>query len=65
MLAILWGKPLYATHHLKSHIYANWLTSEEGLTICPQSEVGATPEFPLVSDGDFWGQYADYLYAGA
>ncbi len=25
MLAILWGKPLYATHHLKSHIYANWL----------------------------------------
>lgn len=49
MLAILWGKPLYATHHLKSHIYANWLTSEEGLTICPQSEVGATPEFPLVA----------------
>ncbi len=25
MLAILWGKPLYAVHHLKSHIYANWL----------------------------------------
>lgn len=24
MLAILWGKPLYAVHHLKSHIYANW-----------------------------------------
>jgi N6-L-threonylcarbamoyladenine synthase len=28
MLAILWGKPLYAVHHLKSHIYANWLHSE-------------------------------------
>ncbi len=27
MLAILWGKPLYAVHHLKSHIYANWLNS--------------------------------------
>jgi len=25
MLAILWGKPLFAVHHLKSHIYANWL----------------------------------------
>lgn len=25
MLAILWQKPLYAVHHLKSHIYANWL----------------------------------------
>ncbi len=25
MLAILWRKPLYAVHHLKSHIYANWL----------------------------------------
>ncbi len=24
-LAILWKKPLYAVHHLKSHIYANWL----------------------------------------
>jgi N6-L-threonylcarbamoyladenine synthase len=37
MLAILWGKPLYATHHLKSHIYANWLST------------GETPEFPLLS----------------
>lgn len=26
MLAILWKKPLYAVHHLKSHIYANWLS---------------------------------------
>ena len=25
VLAILWDKPLYAVHHLKSHIYANWL----------------------------------------
>ena len=25
-LAILHNKPLYAVHHLKSHIYANWLT---------------------------------------
>ncbi|MBO7561032.1 tRNA (adenosine(37)-N6)-threonylcarbamoyltransferase complex transferase subunit TsaD [Candidatus Saccharibacteria bacterium] len=28
-LAILHNKPLYATHHLKSHVYANWLSSPE------------------------------------
>lgn len=27
-LAILWNKPLYAVHHLKSHIYANWLKDD-------------------------------------
>lgn len=27
-LAILHNKPLYATHHLKSHIYATWLEPE-------------------------------------
>lgn len=37
MLAILWKKPLYATHHLKSHIYANWLGGV------------AAPEFPLLA----------------
>lgn len=26
-LAILHNKPLYAVHHLKSHVYANWLKS--------------------------------------
>lgn len=36
ILAILWGKPLFATHHLKSHIYANWLDGEK-------------PEFPLLA----------------
>lgn len=28
-LAILWQKPLYAVHHLKSHIYANWLQESQ------------------------------------
>lgn len=28
-LAILHKKPLYAVHHLKSHIYANWLTKDD------------------------------------
>lgn len=42
MLAILWKKPLYAVHHLKSHIYANWLK-----LAMPASY--ATPEFPLVA----------------
>lgn len=36
-LAILWQKPLYAIHHLKSHIYANWLTPD------------TAPHFPLLS----------------
>ncbi|MBQ2638136.1 tRNA (adenosine(37)-N6)-threonylcarbamoyltransferase complex transferase subunit TsaD [Candidatus Saccharibacteria bacterium] len=36
-LAILHHKPLYAVHHLKSHIYSNWLKTEK------------TPEFPLLA----------------
>lgn len=28
-LAILHNKPLYAVHHLKSHVYANWLDTEK------------------------------------
>jgi N6-L-threonylcarbamoyladenine synthase len=35
-LAILHNKPLYATHHLKSHVYANWLS-------------GDSPCFPLLA----------------
>ena len=40
-LAILHNKPLYATHHLKSHIYANWLNN--------LSEQNQKPEFPLLA----------------
>ncbi|MBQ3306078.1 tRNA (adenosine(37)-N6)-threonylcarbamoyltransferase complex transferase subunit TsaD [Candidatus Saccharibacteria bacterium] len=36
-LAILHDKPLYAVHHLKSHIYANWLENNN------------PPEFPLLA----------------
>ena len=36
-LAILHDKPLYATHHLKSHIYATWLEQEN------------LPTFPVLS----------------
>ena len=35
-LAILHDKPLYAIHHLKSHIYSNWLSDQ-------------TPEFPILA----------------
>ena len=35
-LAILHDKPLYAVHHLKSHVYANWLSH-------------STPQFPLLA----------------
>ena len=37
-LAILHQKPLYAVHHLKSHIYANWLMNSEHF-----------PPFPLLA----------------
>ncbi len=36
-LAILHEKPLYAVHHLKSHVYANWLASHD------------LPTFPLLA----------------
>lgn len=36
-LAILHHKPLYAVHHLKSHVYANWLGREN------------VPTFPLLA----------------
>ncbi len=47
-LAILHKKPLYAVHHLKSHVYANWLSSE------PSREDGEltgvdTPSFPILA----------------
>ncbi|MBO7699126.1 tRNA (adenosine(37)-N6)-threonylcarbamoyltransferase complex transferase subunit TsaD [Candidatus Saccharibacteria bacterium] len=38
-LAILHNKPLYAVHHLKSHIYANWLEKEGKLLSSPTSAV--------------------------
>ncbi len=36
-LAILHDKPLYAVHHLKSHVYANWLNDSN------------YPQFPLLA----------------
>lgn len=43
-LAILHHKPLYAVHHLKSHIYANWLDKKTS-----ELDSKTTPEFPLIS----------------
>ena len=41
-LAILHNKPLYAVHHLKSHVYANWLTlREDSLAACPSDTLRA------------------------
>ena len=44
-LAILHDKPLYAVHHLKSHVYTNWLTNNNngklGMT-CPAGTFRAT-----------------------
>lgn len=45
MLAILWQKPLYAVHHLKSHIYANWLDAGDGAAMLNSD----LPKFPLLA----------------
>lgn len=45
MLAILWQKPLYAVHHLKSHIYANWLDAGDDAAMLDSD----LPKFPLLA----------------
>ena len=45
-LAILHHKPLYAVHHLKSHIYANWLNTAENQATSSDT---TTPAFPLLA----------------
>lgn len=51
-LAILHQKPLYAVHHLKSHIYSNWLETDEA------------PEFPLLALV-VSGGHTQIIYMGA
>ena len=46
-LAILHDKPLYAVHHLKSHVYANWIISPERAAVGSQSP--SMPSFPLLA----------------
>ena len=41
-LAILHNKPLYAVHHLKSHVYANWLD-------VGRADTARIPTFPLLA----------------
>ena len=52
-LAILHNKPLYAVHHLKSHVYANWLIIPESENIplrnapsLPSSRGSVAPQSP-------------------
>lgn len=49
-LAILHNKPLYAVHHLKSHIYSNWLRSET-TTKSPEPKIASFPLLSLVISG--------------
>ena len=49
-LAILHNKPLYAVHHLKSHVYANWLSQDESnncLDFSSRALQGASPSHTL------------------
>lgn len=43
-LAILHNKPLYAVHHLKAHVYANWI--ELG---APEGKSSLEPKFPILA----------------
>ena len=45
-LAILHNKPLYATHHLKSHVYANWLDESKDIGF-ERALRGASPSLTL------------------
>lgn len=62
MLAILWQKPLYGVHHLKSHVYSIWIndpkmasSSQQSLSKSATAEVAINsdqrklPEFPLLA----------------
>lgn len=44
-LALIHNKPLFPVHHLKSHIYANWLKSADTNTI----NSSKNPTFPLLA----------------
>ena len=46
-LAILHNKPLYAVHHLKSHVYANWLCAEGNQNSIPSTRSSR----PVVTGG--------------
>ena len=53
-LAILHDKPLYAVHHLKSHVYANWLVENEkstsgGLQSNEGARLKSANAFPLLA----------------
>ena len=49
-LAILHQKPLYAVHHLKSHIYSNWIRpADKPFSPTTQVENPSTPSFPLLA----------------
>ncbi len=43
-LAILHDKPLYAVHHLKSHVYANWLIQEAETAPLGARPAGLSPQ---------------------
>lgn len=56
-LAILWQKPFLPIHHLKSHIYSNWLHSQKSDSFLrspvthntPHRGTTISPEFPLLA----------------
>ncbi len=56
-LAILHNKPLYAVHHLKSHVYANWISGYQNSASSARSfapvvtGLSHSNRSPLVADG--------------
>lgn len=59
-MAVLHEKPLYATHHLKSHVYANWLERPKDIeselalrgaspSLTNSDSISFVPQFPLLA----------------
>ena len=52
-LAILHDKPLYAVHHLKSHVYANWLDESLAGRSNPTATDSSLREFPRNANSEW------------
>ena len=52
-LAVIHEKPLYAVHHLKSHVYANWLASDKASKLASERALQAARPSLTLSDANF------------
>ena len=46
-IAVLKNKPLYKIHHIKAHVFANFITEQKGQILSKMSE--KSPEYPILA----------------